>query len=53
MVARELEQETTMAITTRAERVGSVLILKSTFMGGNRTGGGNARGENKFEGLVR
>ncbi len=51
MVAREPEQETTIAITTRAQRVGSVLILKSTFMGGDNTGGGDARGENRARGL--
>jgi hypothetical protein len=51
MVARDPEQETMITITTRARRVSSVMILKSTFMGGNDTGGGNARGENRAQGL--
>ncbi len=32
MVARDPELETMIAITTRAQRVGSVLISKSSFM---------------------
>jgi len=43
MVARDPEQEMTIAMITRARRVGSVLISKSNFMGGDGEGGGAAR----------
>jgi hypothetical protein len=44
MVAEDPEQEMTIAIATRAQRVGSVLISKSNFMGGDDEGDGTAKG---------
>ncbi len=44
MDARDPELETTIAIAMRAQRVGSVLILKSSFMANAIKGGGGAEG---------
>ena len=44
MVARDPEKEMTIAITTRAQRVSSVLFSKSNFMEGGNEGGGAGKG---------
>ncbi len=44
MDARDPELETTIVIATRAQRVGSVLILKLSFMANAIEGGIGAKG---------
>jgi hypothetical protein len=44
MVARDPELEMTIGITIRAQRVGSVLISKSSFMANAIKDGGSAKG---------